>query len=223
MNTETKPKDYPAKQVWQSADSAAAYRLSREPSRFERYHREQAIIDGWLGELAAGALVLDIPCGTGRLIEPVTRRALRYIGADFSRAMIREAQQSAGDRARLGFVNADAAHLPFRDDSVDCVIIWRLLHHIKDAPTRLAMLREAGRVARHSVLISYHHPISFTAARRWVQRKLFGRTQGGGEITQWRLRREARECGLELVDSKGFRKYISVNWFARLRKRSSSP
>ena len=68
------------------------------------------------------------------------------------------------------------------------------------------------------VLVSFHHPISFTAARCWIERKLFGVSRGAGVITQWRLKREATSCGLEMVETKSYRKYVSVNWFALLRK-----
>jgi SAM-dependent methyltransferase len=210
-----------AKQTWQSAGKAADYRRSREPSRFRRYYLEDAIINAWLTGLPSRALVLDIPCGTGRMIETVIQRGFRYIGADFSRAMIGEARQTAADKAVLGFVNADATDLPFRDGSADCVIIWRLLHHVADQEIRQRMLREAARVSRGSVLVSFHHPVSFTAARLWVQRKFFGGKRGGGEVTHWRLQREAECCGLELVEIKSFGKYRSINWFACLRKQSS--
>src|ERR1043166_1688865 len=139
---------YKAKQAWQSAEKAAGYRLSREPSRFKRYEREEKIVTHWLTGLGKGSLVLDVPCGTGRFIPMLTGRGFRYIGADFSGAMIQEAKLMAGDKTVLGFFMADAEHLPIRENSVDCVIIWRLLHHIADASIRHAMLREAARVTR---------------------------------------------------------------------------
>ena len=71
--------DYHAKHAWQSPKEAAAYRQSREPGRFHRYHREEAIVREWLGDLPKGGLLLDIPCGTGRMIGLVTRSNLRYL------------------------------------------------------------------------------------------------------------------------------------------------
>src|SRR5882724_10483785 len=67
VSTSTPSGQYKAKQGWQSPERAAAYRLSREPSRFTRYDREEKIIQGWLADLPAQASVLDAPCGTGRL------------------------------------------------------------------------------------------------------------------------------------------------------------
>ena len=212
------PGQYKAKQTWQSPEKAAAYRVSRDPSRFMRYDREEKIVGGWLADLPAQALVLDAPCGTGRFIPLLTACGFRYVGADFSCAMIHEAKRTAGEKLTLGFVNADAQFLPFQSNSVDCVIIWRLLHHVGEARTRQAMLREAARVTRDRVLISFHHPLSFTFLRKFIQRKFFGRPQHGQEITHWRLKREAQSCGLRLIETNGFRKYVSVNWFAYLTK-----
>jgi ubiquinone/menaquinone biosynthesis C-methylase UbiE len=118
----------------------------------------------------------------------------------------------------LGFINAEAEQIPLADNSVDCVIVWRLLHHIREPRIRQAMLREAARVTRHQVIVSFHHPLSFTAVRKACQRMLSRRHEGSGAISHWRLRREAEVCGLRLVETRSFRKYVSINWFARFIK-----
>ena len=92
-----------------------------------------------------------------------------------------------------------------------------MLHHIRDEKVRKAILSEARRVSRKTVIISFHHPVSFTFIRKALKRGLLGRGNGS-EITEGRLRREARECGLNLVETRGFRKYVSINWFACLHK-----
>jgi ubiquinone/menaquinone biosynthesis C-methylase UbiE len=132
--------------------------------------------------------------------------------------MITEARREVDGRLALGFVGADAARLPFADQSVDCVILWRFLHHIPNSQTRQAIFREAARVSRDRVLLSFYHALSFTAWRRGVERRFLGRQGYGEAITHWQLRREAAQCGLQVVEFKGFRKYVSINWFACLRK-----
>jgi ubiquinone/menaquinone biosynthesis C-methylase UbiE len=211
--------DYPAKQTWQSAERAAAYRQARDPSRYKRSFREDAFIGEWLGDLGNGAVVCDVPCGAGRLVRLITERGYRYVGGDVSLAMIREAKREAGDQAAvLGFVNADVARLPLADNSVDCVILWRFLHHIPNQTTRRTILREAARVSRQKVLLSFYHSLSFTSVRRNFQRKVLGRKGYGEAITHWQLQRDAEACGLQVVEFKSFRKYVSINWFACLRK-----
>jgi len=209
--------DHPAKQAWQSPEQAAIYRKSREPERFGRYHLEEAIIGSWLDRLPKNALVLDLPCGAGRLLPTICQRGLRYVGADFSLAMVGEARLGASARPVVGFTQADAEHLPFRDQAVDCVVIWRLIHHLGNSQVREAMLREARRVSRDCVLLSFHHALSFTAVRKFVQRTVFGRKQHGRPITHWRLKQEAENSGLTLHETRSFGKYRSINWFACLK------
>ena len=176
----------------------------------------------WLRLLPPRALIWDCPCGTGRFVTTAVDMGFRYAGGDSSNAMMEHARKVSSAPQALGFVCCDAEHLPLRDNSVDCVLLWRLLHHIVEPEVRVQMLREAARVTRHQVLVTFHHPISVTSVRRWVQRKAFGRKEGGGEITQRRLRREAAGCGLRLVETKSFGKYRSVNWFALLNKQSAA-
>src|SRR5262249_13644017 len=104
--------------------------------------------------------------------------------------------------------------------SFDCVIIWRLFHHIGSRGLRLAILSEAARVARRRVLVSFHHLLSFTALRKILQRTL-GRG-GGHAMTHWQLERQAGACGLRLVATRSFRKYVSINWFALLAKETGA-
>ena len=213
------PPDHPAKHAWQSAEQASAYRRSRDPARFKRYYIEEKIVGDWLAALPAGALVLDIPCGTGRFVQTVLGRGFRYLGADFSGAMIEEARKEAAGPGALGFFRGDAQCLPLADNSVDCVVIWRLFHHLAEPSMREAMLREAARVSRDRVLVSFHHLLSYTALRKFVQRTFLGRELAGRPITHWQLRREAARSGLVMLETRSFGRYRSINWFACLSKR----
>jgi SAM-dependent methyltransferase len=210
-------RQYPAQRDWQTTKAAVRYRIRRSPDFDRRFHREEAIIGCWLDLLPARSLILDAPCGAGRLIEPITKRGLRYLGADISAAMLDEAKAQSSSPLVEGFHHADAAHLPFADESVDCVVVWRLLHHIRDVGVRKAILSEAARVTRRMVLLSFHHPWSPAALRKKFQRRFLGKGNGT-EFTAGRLARDAAEGGLRLVETRGFRKYVSINWFARLEK-----
>ena len=205
-----------SRQTWQTQASAVAYRAKRDPSAYRRHHLEERIARAWLAPLGAGARILDIPCGTGRFVPLADELNVRYVGADISLAMIQEARRALVDQ-RSRYAVADVTNLPFPDASFDCVVIWRLLHHVGDAPTRQSILREAARVSRDRVLVSFHHTLSFTAMRKAVQRVLRGRSLHGKTITHWTLAREARTAGLVLQETRGFRKFVSINWFARLR------
>lgn len=78
-------------------------------------------------ELPAGAKVLDICCGTGDMSFALAKRLRNgqmLWAADFSHAMLREAQSKAarGRPGPLGWIEADALRLPWRDGSLDAVL-----------------------------------------------------------------------------------------------------
>jgi ubiquinone/menaquinone biosynthesis C-methylase UbiE len=203
---------------WQSTESAAAYKESRRPDHFKRYHQEQAILQGWLSDLPKTATILDAPCGTGRWIPFLLPLGYRYIGADVSVAMIEQARPDLGTSTGHAFVNMDMEALPFADNSVDCLIIWRFLHHVTNAKTRVKILGEAARVARDRVLLSFHHPLSLTHARKSLDTLTGRKVHRGQAVTHWQLEREAKSCGLEMKETKSFGKFLSINWFAYLKK-----
>lgn len=68
---------------------------------------------------------------------------------------------------RCAFHTGDLLNLPYEDKSFDTVIAIRLMAHIRDWPRFLA---EAGRVARHTVIIDYPTIYSCNV----IERMLFG-------------------------------------------------
>lgn len=69
-------------------------------------------------------LFLDLGCGTGDLALTVSRlgNGTSVIGLDYSRPMLDRAVIKAREqRAAVGFIQGDAATLPFPDSSLDCV------------------------------------------------------------------------------------------------------
>ncbi len=71
--------------------------------------------------LAAGADVLDCPCGYGRHSLEFARLGLHVVGADRSEVLLAEAKRQAGESEWPRFVRADYRELPFEDASFDCV------------------------------------------------------------------------------------------------------
>jgi len=66
--------------------------------------------------------VLDLPCGSGRLMGPLMDRRCRVVGADLSPEMVQEAESRLrGSPGLLGFVRCDVHRLPFRDGAFDMV------------------------------------------------------------------------------------------------------
>lgn len=83
-----------------------------------------------LHSLPAGSSIVDIPCGTGRLAEPLLRAGYRVTGIDISQQMLDQASQTlvlygSRFRSKLG----DAAHLPPSEEAFAAAFCARVLMH----------------------------------------------------------------------------------------------
>ncbi|RPI54218.1 MAG: class I SAM-dependent methyltransferase [Acidobacteria bacterium] len=115
--------------------------------------RVRALAVAIAGLIPAGARVVDVGCGDGRLAALVAKRAagVRMEGYD---VLVRR-------RQAIPIHQFDGSHLPLAENSADIVMMVDVLHHAAD-PMRL--LREARRVARQAIIIKDHR-LSKTGAR----------------------------------------------------------
>lgn len=109
-----------------------------------RDHGYHAFLDE--GEVALAAPhvrdrdVLEVGCGTGRVLSRLAPLARRAVGVDLSEGMLAHA------RARgLDVRQGDATALPFDDASFDAAVSFKVLAHVEDLPRALA---EMARVVR---------------------------------------------------------------------------
>lgn len=98
--------------------------------------------------------MLDVGCGTGRLLATVARQpaAELLVGLDYSPVMIaRLTEKSAAHEAgRMHAVVADAERLPFADQSFDVVTCCNSFHHY---PHQAAAVAGFARVLRPGGLL----------------------------------------------------------------------
>lgn len=88
-----------------------------------------------------GRLVVDIGCGSGEVARSVVERGANAVCVDVTRAAAARAREVAA----IAACQADAVHLPFRDDSFDHALAIGVFHHTPDCRAALA---EAARVTR---------------------------------------------------------------------------
>ena len=76
-------------------------------------------------------ILIDIGSGTGYLSKEIAKRAphLKIYGIDLSKKMVEIASGYAKDFENVKFRLADAAKLPFEDDSVDFIVSTGSFHH----------------------------------------------------------------------------------------------
>lgn len=88
------------------------------------------------------ATILDLGCGSGVFTQLLWQRGFHCIGVDLSHALL---QLGKKQHHAISFLQGDAETLPFADNSVDCVMLSCLIHHLPD-PTRCA--REVYRILK---------------------------------------------------------------------------
>lgn len=121
-------------------------------SELERWHfwfvGRRALVDRLLDRhLAADApLCLDLGCGTGLMVEVLTRKGLLVVGAD-RRPEGLMATRRALPQAWL--VQTEATQLPIRDGVFDAVMLLDVLEHVDDR----SVLCEVHRVLKPGGLL----------------------------------------------------------------------
>lgn len=112
--------------------------------------RERRVKEALLAsaDIASGATILDVGCGTGTLTVAIKRKYphARVIGLDLDPAILAMARDKA---ARAGvaieFVESDAANIPLPDASVDAVFSSLFFHHLLPEQ-KSGVLRDVFRV-----------------------------------------------------------------------------
>lgn len=134
--------------------------MSRDVERFNRWaptyerHRLQRLIfepvQQTVLELAASQVprpraILDVGCGTGRLLRAAEHRFpdARLEGVDAAAEMVKQAQAELPAAGRITFRQATAENLPYGDKEFDLVFSTMTFHHWPDQRRGAA---EIGRV-----------------------------------------------------------------------------
>lgn len=152
MNTDTNQSEY--QQKIQLFDRWAAFYDWLLPSVFyQAIHRRLLAYTS----LPENPLVLDLGCGTGRLLN---RLAAQYpdlygIGIDPSREMLRQARNSRRYSPRLIFIKGNASHLPTADNQFDAVFNTISFLHYPDPIAVLSEVYRTLKPQRQYYLVDY--------------------------------------------------------------------
>lgn len=112
---------------------------------FSRIH--DTVLDARTATGAAPRDLLDVGCGTGRLLELAARRwgDAELTGIDVSEKMIAEARRRLQSDTRFDFKQGDAAALPLADAAFDTAFSTMSFHHWGD---QTSGIKEMARVLR---------------------------------------------------------------------------
>ena len=134
-------------------------RFNRWAPRYDRHYLQRlvfepvqrTILDLAASEVPDPAAILDVGCGTGRLLMAAEQRFTnaRLDGVDAAVEMIKHAQAVMPAESRINFRQATAADLPFPDAQFDLVFSTMTFHHWSDQAQGIAevarVLKPGGR------------------------------------------------------------------------------
>jgi len=173
------------------------------------FNRRVETLAGWFAHLVPkGASVLDVGCGDG-LISAVLQ-------AKRPDLILRGIDVLPRSYTHIPVEMFDGSLIPSDDQSFDVVLFSDVLHH---TPDPAVLLREARRVARHSVLIKDHNRNGLAAGARlrfmdWVGNARFGVALPYNYWNERQWREAWREIGLQpdqIVTTLGLYP-IPANW-----------
>lgn len=160
------------------------------------YPRERTLFRHIRPALRGGAL-LDLGCGlaqTVRTLVPPEEEGYHYIGADLSLPALRVNRQTM----RGDFVLCSVDRIPFREGSVDAVIMLGTLHHLAEHEPTLERVIDTVRpggfvgldevVAKHGLRnrLMWWRPIDESPHNEFVDASIIRRVlDRRGEIVEW--------------------------------------
>lgn len=159
-----------------------AFAAQYEHGRDHGYHR---LIDDLQVELVAPACigrdVLEVGCGTGRLLGRIAPLARSAVGADLSAGMLAAAVERG-----LCCLQADATHLPFADASFDTVYSFKVLAHVRQIEHAMAEIARVLRPGGRAYVEFYNrHSLRFLSRRARGHKAVGQDTHEGHVFTRW--------------------------------------
>jgi len=194
------PEDYPIRGSFLAPERAADYDRNHARTWGQRFRNatELRLLRRVLAQLVpADALLLDVPCGTGRHAGAYVEWGYRVVGLDVSPAMAgyaaaRPGLSAPGFRAAVGEVE----RLPLANDAVELAVSVRLLRHLP-VDVRYDALAELARVGRRGALCDL---LLREGAVSWVKRAREGARYTARRPRLREVRRELSARGLRIAD-----------------------
>lgn len=174
-----------------AAETSEAFAASGERDLVEK------VIDGL--PLASDWQVLEIGCGIGRLLRPLSERVARAVGVDLSQEMIELGREYCVGRpnVELHWTDGSLDFLP--DDRFDFVFSHIVFQHVPRKSYVQRYLREAARVLKPGGILRVGvDGRSRQFFRRWIADSWSGVVFSARELT-----RRLERVGFRVTEVKG--------------------
>lgn len=108
-----------------------------------------------LGNTSLDAPILDLPCGTGRILQYLYQNDYHSLtGADISDQMLDVAKRKLNGKPGVKFTITDATATGFPANTFKAITSIRFMGHLP-RDTRLSVLREFGKICSGNIIVEY--------------------------------------------------------------------
>ncbi|MCW4047273.1 MAG: methyltransferase domain-containing protein [Candidatus Bathyarchaeota archaeon] len=95
--------------------------------------------------ITGGSVILDVGCGTGLLFSHVAPKAQTVVGVEISSGLLVRAKKKAERLHNIHLVQADADHLPFKNDVFSVVFAFTVLQNMPKPNVTLGELKRVTK------------------------------------------------------------------------------
>jgi len=215
-----------SKNMYEAPGEAARYD-SKHRSR-KRDIREEGCVEKGISDVPEHSLILDLPCGTGKLTWFIRKKGYRVCAADYSESMLdvarkrypEESGESLEGNSEVWFEQQDITAITHPDDAFDATVCNRLLHHFPNPDKRRVMLKELARVTKGPIVVSFFCSESLSAIRFKIKMKLKGlKPERRIPIPLAEFVADAEASGLKVDDVIYTQRWISSQTYVKLSRK----
>ncbi|MBI2595324.1 class I SAM-dependent methyltransferase [Candidatus Daviesbacteria bacterium] len=117
--------------------------------------------------------ILDVGCGTGKIVNYLNQNRFDVIGTDSSIEAIKIARKFAVKSAKKKFIKADATKLPFKRATFDMITSISVIEHLTKKQVNI-FLKEAKRILKPNGIIFIVTPNLLSPVRLYRGKRWFG-------------------------------------------------
>jgi ubiquinone/menaquinone biosynthesis C-methylase UbiE len=180
--------------------------------------REQNCVFKLLFAVGPIQSVLDVPCGTGKLIKDLLNNVkTEVIGIDASEAMLLKIETRDN---RLKLITADIDNIPLDNDFVDLTICHRFLHRMSPENVKLIM-KEIYRVSKEYAIFYFAVKGPLTNFTQKIEKLLrIGDSKDIFYMTKKNIKDQVIACGWDSIKEKSVLPMgISTGYLILVKKR----
>jgi SAM-dependent methyltransferase len=174
-----------------AAESAEAFAASGEKDL------DQQILDGLT--VSPDWAVLEIGCGIGRLLKPLSRRVRRAVGVDLSEEMIRRGREYCADRPNVELRRTDGGLEALGEGQFDFVFSHIVFQHLPRKSYVDRYLRDAARALRPGGVLR----VQVDGRSRQFFRRVVADSWSGVVFSARELARRIERAGFRVTELKG--------------------